>query len=201
MFSAALRPSPRRILVIDGHPDSFHGHFVHALATCYADAAESAGHDVHRLSLAKLDVPLLASTEQWLCGEVPASLREAQQDFAWAQHLVFFYPLWLGDMPAMLKALLEQILRPGFAFRYRDGGFPEKALDGRSARVVVTMGMPAAIYRLWFRAHSLRSFGRNILAFVGIHPVRYTLLGGIDGANRHAERHLRAMERYGERAW
>lgn len=201
MFSSAIRRPPRRILVIDGHPDGDHGHFVHALATCYADAAEKAGHEVHRLLLAGLDVPVLASTEQWLHGEVPPSLRAAQQDIAWAEQLVFFYPLWLGDMPALLKAFLEQVLRPGFAFRYRDGGFPEKTLTGRSARIVVTMGMPAAIYRTWFRAHSLRSFGRNILAFVGIRPVRYTLIGGIDGANRHAARHLRRMERLGERAW
>ena len=31
-------------------------------------------------------------------------------------YLVLFFPLWLGDMPALLKGFLEQVARPGFAF-------------------------------------------------------------------------------------
>ena len=40
--------------------------------------------------------------------------------------------------------------------------------------------MPAAIYRYYFRAHSVKSLERNILSFVGIDPVRETLIGGVD---------------------
>ena len=31
------------------------------------------------------------------------------------EHLVIVFPLWLGDMPAVLKGFFEQVLRPGFA--------------------------------------------------------------------------------------
>jgi putative NADPH-quinone reductase len=41
----------------------------------------------------------------------------------------------------------------------------------------VTMGMPAIVYRLYFRAHSVKSLERNILGFVGIAPVNETLIG------------------------
>ena len=84
----------------------------------------------------------------------------------------------LGDIPALLKGFLEQVARPGFAFG-REGGNPlaNKGLTGRSARIVVTMGMPAAIYRWYFRAHSIKSLERNILGFVGIAPVNETLIG------------------------
>ena len=77
------------------------------------------------------------------------------------------YPLWLGTMPAALKALLEQSLRPDFAMDYT-GRWPAGRLKGRSARVVVTMGMPELAYRWWFGAHSLKSLERNVLKFVGI---------------------------------
>ena len=92
--------------------------------------------------------------------------------------MVIFFPLWLGDMPALFKGFLEQIARPGFAF----GGdrlhpMAKKMLAGRSARVVVTMGMPAILYRLYFRAHSIKSLKRNVLRFIGIRPVRETLIG------------------------
>ena len=71
--------------------------------------------------------------------------------------------------------------RPGFAFhRDEQNPFGKKALGGRSARIVVTMGMPALLYRWYFRAHSVKSLERNILGFVGIAPVHETLIGLVD---------------------
>lgn len=171
-----------RIAIIQAHPDPIGGHLCHALAEAYADGACEAGHEVRRIDVAQLDFPLLRSQKDWLEGEVPASLRPAQDAIRWAGHLVFFFPLWLGDMPALLKGFLEQVARRGFAFEPVAGNpLGRKLLTGRSARVVVTMGMPALVYRWIFRAHSLRSLERNILGFVGIGPIHETLVGGVDG--------------------
>jgi putative NADPH-quinone reductase len=169
----------KRILVIQGHPDATQRHLAHALAQAYSEAAQAAGHAVRAISVAELDFPLLRSQEAWEKAEVPPSLRQAQEDILWAEHLVLFFPLWLGDMPALLKGFLEQVARPGFAFKYNEGrtAFTEKGLKGRSARIVVTMGMPALVYRWYFRAHSVKSLERNILGFVGIAPVSETLIG------------------------
>jgi len=105
-----------------------------------------------------------------------------QDIVAWADHLVIIYPLWLGSMPALLKGFLEQLLRPGFAFEYqKSGGMAKKLLKGKSARIVVTMGMPAFVYRWIFFAHSLKSLKRNTLWFCGIGPVKSTIIGSIDG--------------------
>jgi putative NADPH-quinone reductase len=87
-------------------------------------------------------------------------------------------------MPALLKAFLEQVFRPGFAFGpAADGTMPRKRLGGRSARVVVTMGMPVFVYRWYFRAHSLKSLERNVLKFCGIKSVRETLFGMVEAAS------------------
>jgi putative NADPH-quinone reductase len=153
----------------------------HALAQAYAEGAEAAGHALKRIEVAQLDFPVLRSAAEWEKGALPGSLIAAQQAIEWAQHLVVFFPLWMGDMPALLKAFLEQIARPGFAFHDDgNGGFGKKGLSGRSARVVVTMGMPALVYRYYFRAHSVKSLERNVLGFVGIAPVRETLIGMVD---------------------
>jgi putative NADPH-quinone reductase len=173
--------STRRILLIQGHPDPQGGHLCHALAQAYAEGAEAAGHALKRIEVAQLDFPVLRSAAEWEKGALPGSLIAAQQAIEWAQHLVVFFPLWMGDMPALLKAFLEQIARPGFAFHDDgNGGFGKKGLSGRSARVVVTMGMPALVYRYYFRAHSVKSLERNVLGFVGIAPVRETLIGMVD---------------------
>jgi putative NADPH-quinone reductase len=170
----------RRIALIQGHPDPAGGHFGHALADVYAGAARAGGHEVRMINVARLEVPLLRSASEWQTGPVPEPIRDAQRAIAWAEHVVIVYPLWLGDMPAVLKGFFEQVLRPGFAIGTKRG-FGERLLKGRSARIVVTMGMPAFFYRLYFGAHSLKSLKRNILAFCGFSPVRTTIIGTIEG--------------------
>lgn len=191
-----------RILILQGHPDASEPHFNHALADAYCRGAEDHGHDVRRIDVAKLDFPLLRSPEQWMHGPVPPGLVEAQHAIGWAQHLVIFFPLWLGGVPALLKGFLEQVARPGFAF-HPEGKNPlaNKGLTGRSARVVVTMGMPALIYRFYFRAHSLKSLERNILGFVGIAPIHETLIGRIgELSDRQRGDWLRKLEKLGQQA-
>ena len=175
----------RKILVIDAHPDPDPARFVHALAQAYARGA--AKHDLRQLKLAGIDFPMLRGNKDWLEGKPPAVIAAAQADIAWAEHVVIFYPLWLGDVPALLKAFLEQVMRPGFALAYRDKGLPKKLLAGRSARIVVTMGMPGLFYRLFYGAHSVKSLERNILRFVGFRPVERTIIGSVE-ADRESRR-------------
>ena len=196
----------QRILLIQGHPDAVAPHLCHTLAEAYAEGAQAAGHEVRWTDVAKLDFPLLRSQQAWEHSALPAALQTAQDDIAWAEHLVLFFPLWLGDMPAVLKGFLEQVARPGFAFTGDDAGqdeqpFNRKGLKGRSARVVVTMGMPALVYRWYFRAHSVKSLERNVLGFVGIAPVHETLIGMVErlgeaGVRQWQER-LRRLGRQG----
>ncbi len=40
--------------------------------------------------------------------------------------------------------------------------------------------MPAMVYRHLYRAHSVTSLERNILGFVGLSPVRETLIGSVE---------------------
>lgn len=171
----------QRILLIQGHPDALTHHLCHVLEDAYAQGAQAGGHEVRRVAVGQLDFPILRSQQAWEAGSLPPSLAQAQADIAWAQHLVLFFPLWLGDMPALLKGFLEQVARPGFAFHAEgDNPYGKKGLTGRSARVVVTMGMPALVYRWYFRAHSVKNLERNILGFVGIAPVNETLIGMVD---------------------
>lgn len=193
--------SPGHILLIQGHPDALVPHLCHALAAAYAEGAQEAGHEVRTINVAELDFPLLRSQAAWEEGPLPASLQQAQEDIRWAGHLVLFFPLWLGDMPALLKGFLEQVARPGFAFGQGSDGSPfsRKNLKGRSARVVVTMGMPALVYRWYFRAHSVKSLERNILGFIGIAPVHETLLGMVGNLQPdEAKQWLAKLRRLGQ---
>lgn len=168
------------IALIQGHPDTSDSRFCRALAKAYAEGARSAGHEVREIDVARLDFPLIRSEADFVDKDLPPDIKTAQDTISWATHLVVVYPLWLGTMPALLKGAFEQIFRYGFGISKPGAGKMERLLKGRSARIVVTMGMPAFIYRWIFRAHSLKSLERNIFWLCGIGPIRETLIGMID---------------------
>lgn len=192
---------PRRILVVQGHPDPAGGHLCHALADAYAEGAAAGGHEVRRVEVARLDFPLLRTAAGFQQPEPPPALVDAMAGIVWCDHLVLVYPLWLGSLPALLKGFLEQVFRPGVAFDLGGGSPWQRRLKGRSARVVVTMGMPVLVYRWWFGAHSLRSLERNILGFCGFAPIRESLFGMVEAAGDARRRgwldHMRGLGRRG----
>jgi putative NADPH-quinone reductase len=197
-MTEAPRPR-RRIAIIDAHPDPDPHHLIHAMADACARGARRAGHSVRRVNIADMEFPILHSAAAWRRTQVPADIQHSQDAIGWANHLILLYPLWLGDVPALLKAFLEQVFRPGFALR-EDAPLGRAALlGGRSARVIVTMGMPAPVYRFYFGAHSLKSLERNVLGFVGFDPVRRSLIGSVEEQGR-AEKALKLAEKLGENA-
>jgi putative NADPH-quinone reductase len=190
-----------KIAVIQGHPDGAGGHLCHALADAYSRGARRAGHEVRVIDIGKSDFPLLRTKEAFESEPLPAPLKSAQTDIEWADHLLLVYPLWLGEMPALVKAFFEQVMRPGFAYDLGGAKAWTGRLRGKTARVVVTMGMPAAVYRWYFGAHSLKSLRRNILSFVGIKPVRATLLGLVEAASaKRKSAWLAKLEKLGSEA-
>lgn len=192
----------KNIVIIQGHPDSGEKHLCHALAHAYGAAAQSANHTVTSIDVGSLDFPVLRSANDWNTGDAPPSIAGSQQQILAADHLVIFYPLWMGTMPALLKAFLEQIFRPTLVPGGGDDhSLMAKLLKGKSVRIVVTMGMPAFAYRLFFRAHSLKSLQRNILGFIGAGPIRTTLIGLVDNIKpARATKLFRRMEKLGRSA-
>lgn len=188
----------QRIAVIQGHPDPAGGHLDHALAEAYARGAEAAGHEVTRIEVAQLDFPLLRTQADFDHGEPPPVIAEAQQVLAEADHWVMVFPLWLGTTPALLKGFLEQVLRPGFAAPAKGASGPARPLKGKSARLVVTMGMPALLYRTYFGGHGVRYLERSVLRLTGFRPVRTTRLGLVEArGERPRQRWLACTERLG----
>lgn len=171
----------KKITIIQGHPDPAENRFCHALAEAYAAAALKAGHDVRRITVAKVNFPILHTYDEFYKDPPPASILPCQEMIGWADHLVFLYPLWLGTEPALVKAFFEQTFRPGFAFSPPESSKKWKngLLMRKSARIVITMGMPAFFYRWFYFVHGLKCLGRDIMKFTGIGPIRESHIGGM----------------------
>ena len=190
----------KRIAIIQGHPDPRGNHFGHALAAAYVKGAKDGGHEFKIIDVAKLDFPLLRTQEDFEYGVPPEAIRQAQETIAWAGHLVILFPLWMGTMPALLNAFFEQVFRPAFAaLPSESGGLPKGRLTGKSARVIVTMGMPALFYRWYFLAHGVRGLDRA-LRLAGIGPVKESLLGSVAASNpAHRQQWLQKMRALGRK--
>ncbi|PWR22507.1 NAD(P)H-dependent oxidoreductase [Zavarzinia aquatilis] len=173
---------PSKIVLIQGHPDKDGKRLCRQLADAYAQGVSDAGHQLRRIDLASLDFPLLASQYAYDHEPIPPGLAGAVADLLWADHIVLVFPLWMGTMPALVKAFFEQALRPGGTFVRDDKGGAQSLLAGRTARLVVTMGMPVPLFRFWFGGHGLKLIKRSILAFAGIRVVRHSLFGLVDTA-------------------
>jgi putative NADPH-quinone reductase len=191
----------RRILLINGHPDPRPERFCAALAEAYAAGAADAGHDLRRVDVGALSFPLIRTAEEFEGQVEPPDIIIAQEQIRWADHLVFIYPLWLGEQPAILKGFLEQVFRNGFAIAQQDANhYPEKLLTGRTAHLVVTMGMPATAYRWWFGAHSVRALELSVLRLCGIKPVRRSLIGMVEHSRETRTKWLRRLHEDGRNA-
>lgn len=193
----------RRIAIIQGNPDPCGRHFGHALAEAYTEGARGAGREVHVIDVATLDFPLLRSRDDMNTSLPPEGIRAAQAELLQADHLMMIYPVWNGTMPALTRGFLEQTFRSTFMFPDTKPGDTlgfvaalkqRKALAGKTARIVVTMQMPAFVYRWYFHPHP----ERNTLRLSGLRPVRETLVGQVeanDGRKRDAW--LRALRTLG----
>jgi len=190
-----------RIFLLDGHPDPSPERFCAALTDAYAGGARRSGHEVRRFDLGSMDFPMLRSKEDFESGPVAEDAARVQDAIRWANHIVIIHPMWMGNQPAMLRALFEQVFRYGFALTQPEDKKSNQLLKGKSAHVVMTMGMTSFVYRWYFGAHGLRALEKSLLGFSGVAPIRHTLVGAVDEmSDRKRRRWLRRMSDAGSRA-
>jgi NAD(P)H dehydrogenase (quinone) len=167
-----------KIMIVVGHPQ--HNTFCEALGKAYQSAAQAAGHEARLFTLADMTFdPILHEGYRKIQALEP-DLETAYESLSTCSHLVLIFPLWCGDMPALMKGFIERILQPDLISREStEHAMNWSIFKDKSARIIMTMGMPVSIYRFWYRGHALKLLTRNILSFIGIKPVRHTLFGMI----------------------
>lgn len=190
----------KNICVINGHPDPNSKHFCAALAVAYKHGAESVGHKVSDISVGRLHFGFMKNFEEF---DRSSSDMDVYQDkVREADHVVLIYPLWLGTMPAKTKAFLEHLGRGQFLLDAsgESSKWPVQKMRGKSARVIVTMGMPGWAYRVVFGAHSLKGVEAGILKMAGFKPVYDTVLGMIESSPKRRKKMLQKANELGRKA-
>ena len=153
---------------------------------------------MHRVDVADLELGVLRTKRAWDT-EMPApEILALRERVAESDHLAIVFPLWLGTMPAYFKAFWEQLLRTGVPQTGK--ATAPSILRGKSARIVVTMGMPAPVFRWYFGGYGVKCFARGILKIMGVAPIRTTVLGSVAGRGEAGYQHwMKAMSELGRR--
>jgi len=164
---------PKKILIVNGHPDAESYNF--ALAAAYKKGALAAGAEVQEINIRELTFSPNLEYGYRKCTELEPDLLKAQEQLKWAEHIVWVYPVWWGSVPAIMKGFLDRVLLPGFAFKKRDGSiWWDKFMTGKSARIICTLDQPGWFYRLVNGRPSDHAMKKLVCGFVGIKPVRTT---------------------------
>lgn len=182
----------KKILVLLGHPDkeTLNG----ALADAYEGAARLAGHEVRRKNVGDLDFDPMLHKGYKVIQELEPALKELQEDFKWAEHVVIVYPLWWSSMPALFKGMFDRMWLPAFAFRFIKGPDGKttmgwnRLLKGRTSRVIVTLKNHPFMERFMFGDYTAELV-QAILRFSGF-KVRLTEIGNAEGMSERARASL-----------
>jgi len=141
------------------HPDSFN----HAIVTAVEKGCARANHHTTTLDLYALGFAAAMSAEEHRAyhGEHPIvdpMVAEHAALVQQAQTLVFVYPTWWSQPPAILRGWLERVLVPGVAFRFDAKGKVRPGLQHvRRIIGISTYGAP------WTYVKLLNDGGRRML--------------------------------------
>ena len=189
-----------KIAIVVGHPA--HDSYCEALGQAYLRGAESGGHQAQLFVLGRMHFDAILREGYRREQALESDLMVAREALRACDHWVLVFPLWCGDMPAIMKGFIERVLQPDLlAIQAAQGKASWKMFKGKSARVIMTMGMPGWFYRWYYGAHALKLVRRNILHFIGVKPVRSTIYGMIEAVSREKRKEwLREVEALGHRA-
>lgn len=162
-------------LIVTAHPSA--KGFTHQIAQAYRETKEGSGHEVTTLDLYTPahsgEFLRFASLEE--LHERNKKQTEIQKMIKLADEVVFVFPTWWYDVPAVLKNMIDVHFTSGFAFNYSSRGITG-LLTGKRYKVFTTSAAPGWVYTLGLIPHC-RSFMRS-LKDCGFRRTEYVVFGG-----------------------
>ena len=157
------------VILANPGPESF----CHAIAGTVAATLAENGHTVlfHDLYAERFD-PVLPYAEIPRNAPLDPAIARHCTEIAEADGIVIVHPDWWGQPPAILKGWIDRVIRPGVAYRFREGdngeGVPEGLLAAKTALVFNTANTPAEREREVFGDPLERLWKDCIFKFCGI---------------------------------
>ena len=128
----------RKKLIIMAQPSK--KWFLWEIAKTYKSESEKYWDEIEILDLydKKNFQPNLEFEDMKVLNEDP-NRKLFQEKITNADELIFIFPIWWGNMPAIMKNFIDTNFEAGFAYKFQKGSsIPKKLLKWKSARVFTT---------------------------------------------------------------
>jgi NAD(P)H dehydrogenase (quinone) len=143
---------------------------------------KNAGHKVKARNLYKLKFsPTVSAAEldDQLQGIAKSEdILKEQAYIRWADILIFIYPVWWWNYPAILQGWFERVFSEGFAFNKTSSGI-QGLLEKKKALVIQTVGMPLACPPMDKSSYLIKKvIADGILGYCGIKKTHILSING-----------------------
>lgn len=141
--------------------------------------------------------PCLKDEEHYSSGSYAISEENKvfQQKITETKYLIFIYPVWWQNMPAILKGFVDRVFTSRFAFRYVHN-LPFGLLKGRRAIVLTSAGGPRFYTRILTGDRAMKVLVKDVLRFCGIKAKGF----GIGSARVMTEKQKKKIEKIVKKA-
>lgn len=185
------------VLLIFAHPNPVS--FNRSILEIFTDELRSCHHHTRVRDLYTLDFKAVLNREDlgaFHAGRIPEDIRVEQEHLRWAEALVFIYPVWWWERPAILKGYIDRVFSYGFAFSVDEKG-PVGLLKHQKALVIQTLGTPEPVYDKSPGAKEAvwRNMTEGTLQFCGIPDIRHLSIFGVNTST--AEERKRVLDQVG----
>jgi len=133
-------------LIIYAHPNS--GSLNHFFKQTILETLQESGEEIEVRDLYEINFnPVLSLNDMngQRMGKVAPEIQTEQDFIAWADRIIFVYPIWWTGMPAIMKGYIDRVFSYGFAYRY-DNGVQKGLLTGKKTVIVNSHGKSNAEY-------------------------------------------------------
>ncbi len=174
-------------LIISANPSS--QGFTHKIVEKYTKLSEKKWDTIEILDLYTTDLKqdFLRYENKKEMGKDAITIK-IQEKITWADELVFVFPIWWWDAPAIMKNFIYCNFGVGFAFQYDSKGKATGLLTGKIARIIATSGWPSWFYKVALHIQIL--WNMNRIAFCGIKQKSFTVFGSIDSRKTNKDLYL-----------
>jgi NAD(P)H dehydrogenase (quinone) len=160
-------------LIVYTHPNP--KSFNNAILNTIVGALKERGDEIKVSDLYEKEFnPVLSGQDFVSFGEgvTPADILTEQELVTWADNIIFVYPIWWFDRPALLKGWIDRVFAHGFAFNEDENGF-EGLMTGKTAAVYATFGGTEDDIKSQVGLdYIMKSMTFGSLELVGMNPVK-----------------------------
>lgn len=194
LYNVINMPKKERVLIVFAHPDNKKSSNAQILNKVKSILDEkSLKYTIRDLYADKFD-PVLSKKDWNLIKEkkVPSNIEEEQTLIKEAGTVIFIFPIWWNNMPAILKGYIDKVFSLGFAYNFQlKNGVP--LLEHKKAIIFNTMGSSYESFNENYESSFKKVFDEGVLGLCGFKVLDHGFFGNLPNTE---DKNLKINEEY-----